>query len=144
MPRAKQSNALLGHLRPGAAEETADDSPAPRSGPRGRNTAARLVWWTGSLVILAGIATGAFLDGGLAAWLEMAPPIEAFEQYDPPQTTTLLDREGRPIMGLMVWRLYFVRDTVVMLSVSLPKNDRDRPAVDARIARFFDSLKLEQ
>ena len=97
MPRAKQSNALLGHLRPGAAEETADDNLAPRSGPRGRNTAARLVWWTGSLVILAGIATGGFLAGGLAAWLEMAPAIEAFEQYDPPQTTTLLDREGQPI-----------------------------------------------
>jgi hypothetical protein len=29
-----------------------------------------------------------------------------------------------------------------MLGVSLPKKDKDRPAVDARVARFFDSLKL--
>ena len=54
------------------------------------------------------------------------------------------DDEDRPVVGLEVWRLYCVRDTVVMLSVSLLEKDKDDPAVDARIARFFDSLKLDQ
>jgi hypothetical protein len=54
------------------------------------------------------------------------------------------DQRGRPVVGLQVARVYFVRDAVVMLSVTLSKSDKDRPAMDARIARFFDSLKLDQ
>lgn len=54
------------------------------------------------------------------------------------------NRAGQPIVGWMVWRLYFVRDSIVILSVTLPKSDKDRPGMDARIARFFDSIQVDQ
>jgi hypothetical protein len=53
------------------------------------------------------------------------------------------NRAGEPIAGLMVWKLYLVRDSILMMTVSLPKSDRDRQGMDGRIARFFDSLKVE-
>lgn len=95
---------MLGHLRSRGAQERADETPAPRSRRQGCNRPARLAWWVGSLAILLGITVSGFATGALVAWLEMAPPIEAFEQYDPPQTTTLLDRDGRPIATMFEQR----------------------------------------
>jgi hypothetical protein len=53
------------------------------------------------------------------------------------------NRAGEPIVGLMVWKLYLVRDSILMMTVSLPKSDSERQEMDRRIARFFDSLKVE-
>ncbi|MCX7425770.1 MAG: hypothetical protein NTW96_09145 [Planctomycetia bacterium] len=53
------------------------------------------------------------------------------------------DDSGGPIAGLTVLRAYCLRDSIVLLTVRLPKEDKSRPAVDSRIARFFDSLKLQ-
>jgi hypothetical protein len=55
----------------------------------------------------------------------------------------ITNRAGEQIVGVVVWKVYFVRDSILMLTVSLPKNDKDRPGMDRRIARFFDSLKVE-
>jgi hypothetical protein len=58
-------------------------------------------------------------------------------------TPGVKNRAGEPIVGLMVWKLYFVRDSIVMLTVTLPKNAKGRPRMDGRMARFFDSIKVE-
>ena len=50
---------------------------------------------------------------------------------------------GEPVVGLTVWKLDVVRDSIVMLTVSLPKRERDRPGIDDRLARFFDSIRVE-
>jgi hypothetical protein len=60
-------------------------------------------------------------------------------EFDP----GIKNRVGEPIVGLMVWKLYFVRDSILMLTVSLPKSDCERPGMDGRMSRFFDSLKVE-
>jgi hypothetical protein len=53
------------------------------------------------------------------------------------------NRAGEPIVGLAVWKFYFVRGSILILTVILPKSDRERQGMDGRIARFFDSLKVE-
>lgn len=58
-------------------------------------------------------------------------------------TSGAKNRAGEPIVGLTVWKLYVVRDSIVMLTVSLPKRERDRPGIDDRLARFFDSIRVE-
>jgi hypothetical protein len=51
------------------------------------------------------------------------------------------NRAGQPVTGMAVCKTFFVRDSILVLMVILDKNDRDRPGMDARMARFFDSLK---
>lgn len=51
------------------------------------------------------------------------------------------DRKGQPVTGMAVCRSYFVRDSILVMMIILGKNDRNRPEMEARMARFFDSLK---
>jgi hypothetical protein len=53
------------------------------------------------------------------------------------------NRAGQPITGMAVCKTYFVRDSILLLMVTLDKNDKDRSGMDARMVRFFDSLKPE-
>src|SRR5690606_15342261 len=43
---------------------------------------------------------GAAAVGGLAAWLRIAPPLEEFDSYNPPEATTILDRADKPVSAL--------------------------------------------
>ncbi|MDX2177916.1 MAG: transglycosylase domain-containing protein [Candidatus Sumerlaeia bacterium] len=75
----------------------------PRRLARGGLLAAGWIAFTASV---AAVGAG---YGGLAAWLGHAPPLEDFERYDPPEATTVLDREGRPYAALFEQRRRVVR-----------------------------------
>jgi hypothetical protein len=53
------------------------------------------------------------------------------------------NRSGQPITGMAVCKTFFVRDSILVFMVILDKSDKDRPGMDVRMARFFDSLKVE-
>jgi len=91
--------------RPGAAASKAD-APA-RSTGRAKvigGIAARMLWWTGALAVVGGCGVAGFGTGAVAAFVRDAPPIEMMENYDPPEATTLLDRDGRQFAGFFIER----------------------------------------
>jgi hypothetical protein len=51
------------------------------------------------------------------------------------------NRAGQPVTGMAICKTFFIRDSILVLMVILDKNDKDRPGMDVRMARFFDSLK---
>jgi hypothetical protein len=60
-------------------------------------------------------------------------------EYNPHAT----NRAGEPITAKVVARVYLVRDSVLLLTFILDKNDKDPSETDSRMTRFFDSLELE-
>ncbi len=58
----------------------------------------------GYLVVIVQCALAGASVGGIAAYLHKAPPIEEVESYRPPETTMLLDRDGKPLAALFEQR----------------------------------------
>jgi hypothetical protein len=50
-------------------------------------------------------------------------------------------RAGKPLTAMAISQSYYIRGSIVVLGVNMDKNDRNRPGMDSRIARFFNSLK---
>lgn len=115
MSHADEPTSLFGHLkRAGAQRERArpqaEEAKAPKrsgaaaaSSPFGR-AMARALWWTGALAIAGGCGAAGFATGGVAGLVAGAAPIEAMDNYDPPEATTLTDRDGRQFAGFFVER----------------------------------------
>lgn len=82
-------------------------APAKKRGKgrsRGQSRLLPLMAWGGILAACLPLAAGSFAVGGLAAWVRDAPPIMEFEAYDPPETTTILDRDGQTVAALFEQR----------------------------------------
>ncbi|CAN5167669.1 penicillin-binding protein 1A [soil metagenome] len=88
-----------------------------------------------ALLMLPLIAGGAAV-GGLAGWLESAAPIKEFDNYDPPETTTILDDAGRPLTAL-----FEQRRAVMPLSEMSPMLPRAFVAIEDE--RFYDHMGID-
>lgn len=85
--------------------------PARREEPQPgafRQRLLKAIQLTGMALVLLPIAAGGMVLGGLAAWLENAPGIEEFDRYNPPETTTILDKNGNSLAALYEQRRYVV------------------------------------
>ncbi|MCC6547966.1 PBP1A family penicillin-binding protein [Candidatus Sumerlaeota bacterium] len=69
-----------------------------------RSFALRAWMCLGCALILIPIAAGGGALGALRAWLERAPTIDEFNNYNPPETTTLQDKDGFPFASLFEQR----------------------------------------
>lgn len=87
-------------------------APSPRTSPKPRGRLARILHrttlWTGMTLIPLSLAPIGATVGALAAWLENAPPVQEFENYNPPEATMILDHQGNTISALFQQRRFVV------------------------------------
>jgi penicillin-binding protein 1A len=81
---------------------------APKSAPkvpgRFKLRVIKLLTYLGMAAIVTPIAAGGAALGGLKSWLESSPGIAEFDNYNPPETTTILDKDGKPLAALFEQR----------------------------------------
>lgn len=82
--------------------------PEPSWGTRLQVRLLRSFAWVGLLFIALPFAAACAALGALAAYLEQAPPIREFEDYDPPEATILHDANGNSYTALYEQRRYVV------------------------------------
>lgn len=81
--------------------------PAPTTGSF-RGFLVRSTMWVAMGLITLSLAPMGAAVGGLAAWLEHAPPVAEFENYNPPEATMILDHQGQTVSALFEQRRFVV------------------------------------
>lgn len=101
-----RSSAVLDRMEDEMLGTSEGDDPVRRVAAR---VMAFLTHWAGMGLVTGLLAAGGGALGGLAAWLDHAPPLESFENYRPPQATVVLDANGAAASSLFEQRRHVVR-----------------------------------
>lgn len=105
---------------PRTQKQTPEPKAAPKSGPKEapRKFSQTMSRWkirtvrhlaqAGMIACMLPLAMMGATIGGLAAWLDQAPPLREFDEYNPPEATMILDAEGEPLAALYEQQRYVV------------------------------------
>lgn len=116
-----------------ATAPAAEPSPSLQ---RLRGVALHAWLYLGCALILIPIAAGGGALGALRAWLERAPTIDEFSNYNPPETTTLQDKDGAPFAALFEQRRIVV--PIRQMTPLLPE-----AFVSIEDERFYEHLGVD-
>ncbi len=99
-PELFEEESLRPRRRRQSAKKKRGGEPVERPRSRRGGGAVLFLTWLGIFLLMVPMALIGGGIGAVAGWLDAAPPIKEFDQYNPPEATIVRDHEGRDLAAL--------------------------------------------